>query len=48
MTCRGLREDDRRLHQAAGDEKNHQALEVPEAIRLFWMDSCGKTKGMPS
>ena len=33
---------------SSGDEKNHHHLEVPEALRLFQLDSSGKTKGMHS
>ena len=33
---------------SSSDEKNHQPLEMPEAIRPFQVDSSGKTKGMPS
>ena len=32
----------------SGDEKNHQPLEVPEAMRPFLLDSRGQSKGMPS
>ena len=32
----------------SGDEKNHQPLEVPEAIWTFQLDSSGKTKPLPS
>jgi len=31
-----------------GDEKNHQLLELPEAIWTFQLDSSGKTKALPS
>ena len=30
------------------EEKNHQPLEVPKALRHFQLDSSGNTKAMPS
>jgi len=32
----------------SADERNHQPLEVPEAIGPFPLDRSGKTEGMPS
>ena len=48
MTWRGLREEDRRLDEAAGDEKNQQELAVPEAVGPFQLESGGKSKGASS
>lgn len=44
--CPATEGQGQRLQEALGNEKSHQLLEVPKAMRHFHLGGSGKTKGM--